>query len=196
MLEAFCLASGPSLALDDVEYVKHWRGPGRIVVVTNNTYQRAPWADACFAFDGSWLKHYADDLARSFAGKVYTNSRLAPRFGAINPAGVPMPGYRAYSNSGSCAISLAIALGARHVTLLGYDCQRTGGQNHWHADHAHDIGGGRQAGNLGMIEAWPAEFRKLAEHAKRQRVTVVNASRATALTCFPRVELDGMAQAA
>lgn len=89
-----------------------------------------------------------------------------------------------FSNSGAAAVSLAAARGARRIVMLGYDCQRTGGKAHWHADH----GGG--LGNTGSLDKWPALFAQLAAHCARLRVQVVNASRETALTCFPRQPLE------
>lgn len=83
-------------------------------------------------------------------------------------------------NSGYQAIGLAYAWGAARVILLGYDMQRTGGKSHWHGDHK----GGLP--NLGpALATWPAKFEAIA----RQWPHVVNATRETALTCFPRVSL-------
>lgn len=83
-------------------------------------------------------------------------------------------------NSGYQAIGLAHAWGAARVVLLGYDMQRTGGKSHWHGDHK----GGLP--NLGAAMAtWPSKFATI----QRQWPHVVNATRETALTCFPRAEL-------
>lgn len=83
-------------------------------------------------------------------------------------------------NSGYQAIGLAYAWGAARVILLGYDMQRTGGKSHWHGDHK----GGLP--NLGpALATWPAKFEAIA----RQWPHVVNATRETALTCFPRATL-------
>lgn len=89
-------------------------------------------------------------------------------------------------NSGYQAIGLAHAWGAERVVLLGYDMQRTGGKSHWHGDHK----GGLP--NLGpAMTTWPAKFATIAA----QWPHVVNASRQTALTCFPRVTLaDALAE--
>ena len=47
---AVCIASGPSLTQADVDYV---RGKARVIVV-NNGYLLAPWADVLYAADARW----------------------------------------------------------------------------------------------------------------------------------------------
>lgn len=86
-------------------------------------------------------------------------------------------------NSGYGALTLAIFRGAKRVVLVGYDAQHTGGRSHWHGDHPQPLG------SAGSVHRWPIDF----ERAQRQyagRVEILNASRATALTCFPRVTLE------
>lgn len=83
-------------------------------------------------------------------------------------------------NSGYQALGLAHAWGAERVVLLGYDMQRTGGQSHWHGDHK----GGLP--NLGpALAAWPGRF----DAVQRQWPHVINATRQTAITAFPRMSL-------
>ena len=59
---AICIASGPSLTQEDVDYC---RGRGRIYAV-NDVYRLAPWADVLFACDLAWWKRYGPVL--SFSG--------------------------------------------------------------------------------------------------------------------------------
>ena len=40
------------------------------------------------------------------------------------------------------------------------------------------------------MPGWPKLFAKVAKFAEARRVPVVNATRETALTCFPRVDLE------
>jgi len=81
-------------------------------------------------------------------------------------------------------VSLAIARGAKRVILVGYDMQRTNGMSHWHGDHPKGLG------NAGKIAEWPAEFERMAK--KNPGIEIVNCSRETALTCFPRRGLEEM----
>lgn len=87
-------------------------------------------------------------------------------------------------NSGQQAIGLAHQFGAARVLLLGYDMQRTGGKAHWHGNHPAPLG------NAGKLAAWPAAMNKLAAVAAGIGLEIINCSRETALTCFPRRELS------
>lgn len=84
-------------------------------------------------------------------------------------------------NSGYQALGLALHFGAAVVILLGYDMQLTGGRAHWHANHA-EIGNPRED----RMRDWRRRFEELSHQTK---VPIFNASRETALKCFPRVDL-------
>lgn len=86
-------------------------------------------------------------------------------------------------NSGSLGVVFAVASGARRVILLGMDCQRTGGATHWHGDHRAPLR------NAVSMKNWPKSFDRARRLAERAGCQVVNATRETALTCFPRVDL-------
>jgi hypothetical protein len=58
------------------------------------------------------------------------------------------------------------------------------GRKHWHADHPKPLGNGAS------IKKWPGYFADVAKNARRQGIEILNASRSTALTCFPRVTLE------
>lgn len=85
-------------------------------------------------------------------------------------------------NSGAGALMLAVRRGADRVVLVGYDCQYAGPRRHWHADHR------RPLGNAGSMPKWADQFRAMRPHLLG--VEVVNATRQTALDCFPRVSLE------
>lgn len=89
-------------------------------------------------------------------------------------------------NSGYQALGLAYWLGARFVTLLGYDfCVGKAGARHWHPDHPK----GLAQGTPSRYPVWARLMGTLAADLKTEGVEVVNASRQTALRCFPRREL-------
>src|SRR3546814_7286157 len=58
-----CIASGPSLTAEDCESI---RTAGLPAIVTNNTWQLAPWADVLYAGDYQWWKRYGEEC--TFAG--------------------------------------------------------------------------------------------------------------------------------
>ena len=157
------------------------------MIVTNTTFRMCPWAEVLFAFDPQWWREHGAEVARNFRGDTVTASAMPPKLDV--KTFYKCTWFDHFGNSGAAAISLAILGGARQVVMLGYDCQKTGGKTHWHGDHPATLG------NAVSMKYWPAKFEKLAKHAARQRVKVVNASRQTALTCFPRVDLrEALAQ--
>ena len=156
---AVCLASGPSLTVEDVEYV---RGKATVIAI-NDTVRLAPWADVLYSSDKHWwLRHYK--AMRAFPGlKVRVHN------GLDKPAGKPTadkhcPGCRLRlgasgcwcagivtlnnagsrglslrpdaichgDNSGTAAINLSVLLGAKRIVLLGYDMETYKGRRHFY----------------------------------------------------------------
>jgi hypothetical protein len=128
----FCLASGPSLTREVVDQVR-----GRPTIVVNSSCSLAPWASVLYFTDSSWYEPRRE-LVEKFAGPGGFHVRTAKRRiadkvrriqtcgdpdlqGEFPPAGSGL--VRQGRSSGHTAISLAIAMGARQVVLLGYDCR-------------------------------------------------------------------------
>jgi hypothetical protein len=167
-----CMASGPSLTVEDAELVREWGGR---VIVTNTTCRMAPWADALVAWDGKWWDQHSEDVA-AFRGLKFGMHSSVAKHGAT----VLRHPFNGYGNSGAAAISLALWAGAAKVVLLGYDCQRVNGEAHWHGAHPKGLS------DAASIADWPRRFAKVARVAEGR---VVNCSRSTILTCFPTGEL-------
>lgn len=179
------IASGPSLTADDVNAV---RGRARVIVV-NNCYQLAPWADVLYAADYKWWRWHKG--APGFAGLKYTASpeatmwpdvqclRVSGRSGlSLDPQSI-----RTGSNSGYQAINLAVHFGASRILLLGYDMQFGPlGQEHWHGKHPDR--------SRPLVNIFLPLFSTLVEPLREVGVEVINCSRATRLTCFPRATLQ------
>lgn len=176
-LEVVCIASGPSLTEADCESV---RISGRPVIVTNTTFRRCPWADVLFAFDYRWWREYRAEVA-SFKGARVCCSQIKQEGVQVL---IQQDWYQHFHNSGASAIALAVVSGARRILLLGYDCQKTYGHTHWHGDHPKSLGNAKSIGN------WPKHFKNVAKYAADRGVEVLNCSRETALTSFPRAELE------
>lgn len=124
--------------------------------------------------DRDWWGRYVVQARREFAGEL-----VCP---LVNCHGVRQAKFDHGSNSGAGAISLAAHTGARRIVLVGYDCQLTGGRSHWHGDHPKGLG------NAGSLPQWAAQFGSLARRLRG--IEVINCSRETALTCFPRAALE------
>lgn len=179
MRQAVCLASGPSLTQEDVDLVSRWRDETQdgFVVVANTTFRIAPWADAMFAMDRKWWAAYYSEVREVFAGERFSGASLDGEFETT-----PLK-CNNYRNSGAACISLAASKGAERIVMLGYDCMKDGALSHWHGSHPAGMSDAR------TIKLWPVIFDRLAKDMRRKGVRVVNASRRTALKCFPQEEL-------
>lgn len=160
--------------------------------MTNATFALVPWADVCYGADHKFWQVYIRDALKVFRGELWTCSEGATReFGLYwircgKLAGLhPDPDtVNSGGNSGFQAISLAHKFGAARIILLGFDMQRTGGKTHHHGNHR----GGLRNG-AGFV-SWIRQMGPLAADLKRARVEVWNASRSTALNCFPKKSVE------
>jgi hypothetical protein len=183
-----CIASGPSLTTEDVEYV---RGKADRVIVVNNGYQIAPWADCLCASDLRWWHWHKG--AQSFAGLKYATSKqvgkLAKQRGwtgieilrntgakglDLDPSGV-MHGL----NTGYRAINVAVHFGAARILLLGYDMQQGQKQEeHWHKDHP--------GLSRSPYPTFVKYFTYLVEPLANLGIEVINCTPRSALTQWPQ----------
>jgi len=126
--------------------------------------------------DRDWWLHHLDEVNSVFIGERFSNNNHSNSFRTTY---LPT---NCYANSGAGSIVAAALGGAKRIVLLGYDCQKTNGKAHWHGNHP------RGLGNASKIENWGAKFEELAKDYKH--IEIINASRETALTCFPKMDLD------
>lgn len=183
----FVCASGESIK--DAEL---WRIAGAPTLAVNNTWKLVPWARWHYAGDRDWWDEHGAELRSRFRGRSYTRCEQS----AIRYKARPVKtrdgrglsdirwAVRGGGNSGYQALQVAYFLGARKITLLGYDmCGK-----HWHPDHT-----GRNP-TAADFRSWISEFDQLADDLAREGVQVYNASPISALTCFPIVELSEVAK--
>lgn len=182
------LGSGPSLTAADVEAVRQAGWP---TIVTNRTWELAPWADVLFAHDLQFWLAYGDRVEAEFPGRLFSiRSRGRKRIEVLD---VDVRWFFGPANSGASAVSIAIAAGARRVVLLGIDCMVGADRaKHWHEPYRPGVDGGSNAASM---PNWPGLFATVAWHARKHDVEVVNCSRATALTCFPCQPLEDVLKA-
>lgn len=190
----FCLASGPSLTADICERVR-----GRCAIAVNSSAVLAPWAAVLFFTDSGWYEPRRE-LVANWEGLVISMSRTAKRelpdkVKRVQGQGDPqlLPGFsrgphviQQGRSSGHTAVSLAIALGAARVVLLGYDMKFVEGREHFHQEYK-----GPRDMDIYAREFIPG-FAGWNEAARAVGVEVVNATEGSALMEFPLADLDSI----
>src|SRR5699024_68772 len=175
----FCVGSGPSLTREDCAAIEK---TGCSIIAVNNSWQMFDDIYALYAGDLSWWKQYGSTIPGGRFRKVTANLAAAKSFSLE---------YRRYCgpaegvNSGAQAISLAAESGAEVVVLVGYDCSLQDGL-HWHGAHPQALRNPTQA----SISKWQQQF--LDTRKKHADLHILNASRSSAIQCFPRINLEAV----
>jgi hypothetical protein len=198
-----CIASGPSLTTEDVNYC---RGRASGVIVVNDNYRLAPWADALIASDLRWWHWHHG--AKSFKGLRYATSRhvatAADKHGwreihILRNAGrdgleLQPDGLRHGMNTGYRAVNLAVHFGAARILLLGYDMQRPEHdadgsvltekqrKEHWFGEHPNR--------SRSEYKVFRKSFDTMVQPLKAIGVEVINCTPHSALECFPKQPLQ------
>lgn len=170
-LTVACIASGPSLTAADCALVE---AAGLPAIAVNSSWQLARFADVIYASDAGWWDHNLH-LIDAPAERWSSYQSADTKYG-INRHRVPNQPH----NSGMRAIQFAIERGASRVLLLGYDCSVKGG-THWHGDHKNT-----KNPDAKRCAMWLRQFAMI----DRKQTEIINCSRETALTCFPRMTLE------
>jgi hypothetical protein len=187
-----CMASGPSLTVEQVEAVRIARLP---TFVCNDSYRIAPFAEVCYFADGKWfLWNVEKPEWKAFAGQKCTIEPSAPQVkdaavhvlknlgheGLSNdPAGI-MTG----SHSGYQLINLATLTQPARILLLGYDCGRVNGRKHWFGEHPD--------GTEPPYDGIKKHYNRMEQDAKRFGIEILNATPGSAIDAFRKVELAGI----
>ena len=164
--------------------------------------QPLPGADHLFSCDYRWWKHHIADVSKEFEGACWTQDKQwndkgctpAEQWGIKTLVSEGKPGLSRQQgvihqgrNSGYQAVNLAYLLGAERIVLLGYDMKMRGDQRHWFG--AHPNGLEVHSDYTSFIMAY--ETIKPSEYG----LEIFNATRDTALHCFPVVDLDELCAA-
>lgn len=87
-------------------------------------------------------------------------------------------------NSGFQAVNIAALMGAKRIVLLGFDMQATGGKRHWFGDHPGVLN------KASKYWEWAKAMDAAAPHYAKAGIEIVNCSRQTALTAYPRARIE------
>lgn len=182
-----CIATGPSLTLEDVNYCRERAH----VVALNDAWRLAPWADVLYSSDARWypFHHWVPGYhGIKVSLDVKHDGVITMKCTGHNGIEWNRHGLRSQKNTGGAAINLAVHLGAKRIVLLGYDmgADEKKPKHHFFGQHPQ-----------GLRTSSPANFmyfrslmQSMVDPLKSRHITVVNASRRTNLTCFPRQSLE------
>ncbi len=185
---AAVVASGESVSQELVDRLK---GRCRVLVVNNN-YQLAPWADVLYACDGRWWDRYRDAL--EFAGLKVTQDANAAKVHKLHRVqlieeepedsriSVETKGIIARGGHGGFqAINLAVQFGASRLLLVGFDLCG----DHWHGKHER-LSNPRPI----TLEKWVKTLDRQASVFQELGVEVVNCSDRSALTAYRKMSVE------
>lgn len=185
-----CIATGPSLQQADVDACQ-----GHPVVAIKDAIQMAPWADVLYSCgqDRSkwWQRTHGTAIVERFKGHRFTLDPVVARQGwatLLKNSGeggidTDPSSLRTGRNSGYQAINLAVHMGAAKIVLLGYDLQAdTDGRDHFFGAHP--------TGNRPPYHEFLPWFASMLEPLTALGITVINASRVSALDVFPKLSLQ------
>ena len=89
-------------------------------------------------------------------------------------------------NSGYQAMNLAYLWGAKRLVLLGFDCKKVGGKDHWFGQHPKGLT------QVQPYEIWQKHFEQMAKEFADLGVEVINCSPDSALTCFKTAAIESL----
>lgn len=188
MKTAICIASGPSLTKEDVEYCQ---GKGTIYAV-KEAILLAPWADVMYAADTDYWHDYQERWSEFKGKKVTCCKKSADKF---NLDHVQVVGTKSFQwsltpgklasggNSGFQALNMAVLDGADRVILLGYDYgydPKKDNKHWWEETHP-------RTSRDSNYKEWNKRLNKASKFIP---VPVINASRATAINCFKKMTIQ------
>lgn len=124
--EGVVIGGGPSVTQEQLDAVREWQGPDRIVMVVNKGFEKVPWADYVFSRDTQFLHKYQEELEDCGIQLVVGNVTFTPPWAIVKPT-------TSYI-SGSAAIEALAMMGCLTIYLIGADGHHNGG-THWFEDY-------------------------------------------------------------
>ena len=197
-----CIGTGPSLTLDDVDVA---RRKGFVLAGCNNTAFDVPDLAVLYGCNFGWWETYWERVKSHPAEKWTTNKPAATLYGLHWIDEKDAPGLSTSPKvihhghgSGYSLLNLVYLMGAAKIVLLGYDMKYSASY-----DGRNRVIGPTPRHYFGeypeALQHWPSVSVKGGVHvqllelylsvAKQGLVPIVNASRDTALACFPRADI-------
>lgn len=185
------LASGPSMT---PAIATHAFAKADHVIVINETWRLCRGADVLYAADSAWWKHRAP-LVDQFIGQRWTQT--IGWHGVAKPDGIHVVEAETDDrialtgpigtggNSTFQALGLAVQWGAKKIVFAGLDLQ-IACKTHWHGDHEQPLRNTTPA----TFTAFRKAFINAAPKLQALGVEIINATPASALECFPKMDIE------
>lgn len=204
-----CIAGGPSLDEAQLSAIREAREADRVrVIVVNDAYLVAPWADVLYFADSPWAQKHRAGLQRSWPWTSFTEEQVRDAFASfagqkvtikhadtfdgagvfvldnLGPDGISEKdhGICTGSNSGYQALNIAVLSGGTPILLVAYDMRYHGKRTHSHNGHAVKMPESTYFGYARHFSTMQVQLAKL-------RVKVVNCTPNSAIPTFDRGDL-------
>jgi len=189
-------APGPGLTPDVATKV---RKSGLPTIVVQDAWRLLPAAEVLYGCDGAWWQLYKG--VPEFRGEKWSTHSLneslvddksteARAYGLKLVRGESAPGFSLDprtihygDNSGFQALNLAILFGCTKIVLVGFDMRRIDGRAHFFGEHPQSLNRGTDYGRF-------VRFFERAAGTLPARISILNATPQSALTCFPIMSLE------
>lgn len=182
-----CIAGGESLTQQQVDWC---RGRARVIVV-NDGYRIAPWADVLYFADGKWHAwHKNKPEYRAFAGEkcsltCNTSVKSEPAVhrlivGGTDGLSTDARHINTGRNGGHQAINIAFLAGGNPILLLGYD----GKGGHWFGDHPD-----KTCPPFSIVKS---AAKTIVPVLRAHGVRIINCTPGSALDCFESATIESV----
>jgi len=193
---AAIVGGGASIKRSEVDALK---GKVRVVVI-NESWQLAPWADALYSCDEKWWKLR---FPKDFPGLKVTVDEIAPRhFPVLKKLKLrPLPNQPGKycqwllmdewgevgsgQSGGFQALNWLAQLQVKGIALLGFDACIIDHKIHWHGSHGVELNNPGQSTFVG----WKRWLENAAPRLHELGIEVINCSMWSAVSGFQRIEL-------
>lgn len=168
-------------------------------IAINESWRLAPWADILYGCDARWwrrvngapdfqgVKVSQDVMAlekREWGVNLIRTDRSRSDILTDHPGRVGWGGTKG-GNGGFHCCNLTVQLGVARLLLVGFDMRIDRGV-HWHGPHQRGLDNPARS----TVEKWRAHLDSLAGRFVELGVTVINCSDVSALTAYPKMDLQ------
>jgi hypothetical protein len=159
------------------------------MIVVNDAYRLAPWADHLHACDIQWWRWHHEEACQFAGVKTALEDPAAeyPGVNLLNNTGVEGYDERAWCcrtgcNGGYQAVHIAMHYGAKRILLLGMDHRVVGDKSHFFGDHPNNV--------RSEYAPWHFRWMTLLDPLEERGIEIINCTPGSALTVFPRGQLE------